>query len=143
MSEPSNFVTCYVSDHLFLAYTIHADAVAIASGLHVTPAIPTIPGADRIPESIHSSQYKGRGQLSGKRVMILGCGETGMDLAYESCKAGAAEVTLCHRGGYLSFPKVLNSFEMFGISFDGELPIDGLITVSLFDDALCARLMSE
>jgi dimethylaniline monooxygenase (N-oxide forming) len=52
-----------------------------------------------------------------------------MDLAYESCKAGAKEVTLCYRGGYLSFPKVLNSFEMFGIKFDGELPIDGLITV--------------
>lgn len=61
--------------------------------------------------------------------MILGCGETAMDLAYESCKAGAKEVTLCYRGGYLSFPKVLNSFEMFGIKFDGELPIDGLITV--------------
>jgi dimethylaniline monooxygenase (N-oxide forming) len=104
--------------------------VAICSGLHVTPAWPQIPGVEYIPEALHSSVYKGRDQLVGKRVMILGCGETGMDLAYESCKAGAKEVVLCHRGGYLSFPKVLNSFEMFGISFDGELPIDGLITVS-------------
>lgn len=112
------------------AYTLHADAVAICSGLHVTPAWPEIPGIEYIPETLHSSAYKGREQLVGKRVMILGCGETAMDLAYESCKAGAKEVTLCYRGGYLSFPKVLNSFEMFGIKFDGELPIDGLITVS-------------
>lgn len=96
----------------------------------MTPAWPEIPGIEYIPESFHSSAYKGREQLVGKRVMILGCGETAMDLAYESCKAGAKEVTLCYRGGYLSFPKVLNSFEMFGIKFDGELPIDGLITVS-------------
>jgi cation diffusion facilitator CzcD-associated flavoprotein CzcO len=41
--------------------------------------------------------------------MILGTGETGMDLAYESVKAGAKEVVLCTRGGFLSFPKVLVS----------------------------------
>jgi len=115
-------------------FTLHADAVAICSGLHVTPAIPKLPGIEAIPEAIHSSVYKERAQLTGKSVMILGCGETGMDLAYESCKAGAREVTLCHRGGYLSFPKVLNAFEMFGIRFDGELPIDGLIT-NLFETA--------
>lgn len=31
--------------------------------------------------------------------MVLGTGETGMDLAYEAAKAGAKEVTLCSRGG--------------------------------------------
>lgn len=124
---------------LLPAYTLHADAVAICSGLHVTPAWPEIPGIENIPESFHSSAYKGREQLIGKRVMILGCGETAMDLAYEACKAGAKEVTLCYRGGYLSFPKVLNSFEMFGVKFDGELPIDGLITVSCFLNYLGCR----
>lgn len=113
-------------------YTLHADAIAICSGLHVTPSIPNLPGAEAIPERLHSSQYKGRSQIAGKRVMILGCGETAMDLAYESCKGGAKEVVLCHRGGYLSFPKVLNNFSMFGATFDGELPIDGLIT-NLFE----------
>ncbi|KAL7009471.1 hypothetical protein EMMF5_001102 [Cystobasidiomycetes sp. EMM_F5] len=119
-------------------YTLLADAIAISSGLHVTPAIPDLPGLEQLQESFHSSAYKGRSQLVGKRVMILGCGETAMDLAYESCKAGATEVTLCHRGGYLSFPKVLNSFELFGMRFDGELPIDGLIT-NLFETAYVHR----
>lgn len=31
--------------------------------------------------------------------MVCGTGETGMDLAYESIKAGAEEVYLCSRGG--------------------------------------------
>lgn len=125
-------------DASFPEYTLLADAIAISSGLHVTPAIPDLPGLEQLQESFHSSAYKGRSQLVGKRVMILGCGETAMDLAYESCKAGATEVTLCHRGGYLSFPKVLNSFELFGMRFDGELPIDGLIT-NLFETAYVHR----
>lgn len=115
-------------------YTLEADAIAVCSGLHVTPAVPDLLGIEHIPEAIHSSAYHGRSQLAGKRVMILGCGETAMDIAYESCKAGAEEVTLCHRGGYLSFPKVLNNFKLFGINFDGELSIDGLIT-NLFETA--------
>lgn len=48
---------------------------------------------------IHSSEYKGRAQLTGRKVLICGTGETGMDLAYESVKAGAKEVYLCSRGG--------------------------------------------
>ena len=102
-------------------HTLHADYVAICSGLHVVPSWPTIPGiehvlapkpaapdADSVPREVyHSSEYKDRSQLKGRRVLILGTGETGHDLAYEAVHAGATEVTLCTRGGFLSFPKVL------------------------------------
>lgn len=33
-------------------------------------------------------------------MIVLGTGETGMDIAYEAVKAGAEEVVLCSRGGY-------------------------------------------
>jgi len=88
--------------------TIAADFVALCAGLHVTPSIPSIPGIEYIleqrnvsmpPTVFHSVDYKKRSQLSGRRVMILGSGETGMDLAYESVKAGASEVILCSRSG--------------------------------------------
>lgn len=36
------------------------------------------------------------------------------------------------------FPKVLNDFKVFGVTFDGDLPIDGLIT-NLFETA-CTSL---
>lgn len=48
---------------------------------------------------IHSADYKERSQLAGRKVIILGSGETGNDIAYESIKAGAKEVVLCSRGG--------------------------------------------
>jgi len=117
--------------------TFEATHLAICTGLHVTPSIPTIPGFEENfqGQSFHSSQYQGRSQLEGQDVLILGCGETAMDVAYESIKANAKSVTMCFRTGFLSFPKVLNRFRIFGRSVhNGTLPIDGLIT-NLFETA--------
>ncbi|KAL1661710.1 hypothetical protein GGF50DRAFT_60535 [Schizophyllum commune] len=120
--------------------TINASYIAVCSGLHVLPEIPKIPGIEHVlepkqgravqPAVYHSHEYKSRDQLAGRRVMILGTGETGMDLAYEAAKAGAEEVVLCSCRGFLSFPKALNNFELFGFKFDSPtpIPIDSLIT---------------
>ncbi|KAF8334136.1 uncharacterized protein EI90DRAFT_3145067 [Cantharellus anzutake] len=126
--------------------TIRADYIAVCSGLHVTPYIPYIEGIENVLDSeeasrdgvvrevYHSVEYKGRAQLAGRRVMILGTGETGHDLAYEAVKAGATEVILCTRGIICRS----NDFEVFGFKFDGKIPIDvfdiGLIT-NLFETA--------
>ena len=93
--------------------TIHADYIAVCTGLHVIPEIPEILGIENIlkrtssddetpgikPAIYHSVDYKSRSQLAGRRLLILGTGETGMDLAYEAAKAGAKEVVLCTRAG--------------------------------------------
>ncbi|KAH7107363.1 FAD/NAD(P)-binding domain-containing protein [Auriculariales sp. MPI-PUGE-AT-0066] len=122
-----------VSEQLHVAY------VVMCTGLHVVPSYPAIPGIEHVGASsitsdktrtFHSVDYKRRDQLAGRRVMVLGTGETGMDLAYESVKAGAKEVVLCSRAGFLSFPKALNDFMIFGFKFesDNPVPIDSLIT---------------
>ncbi|KAJ7261292.1 FAD/NAD(P)-binding domain-containing protein [Mycena haematopus] len=122
--------------------TINASYIALCTGLHVIPSIPTVPGIEHVlnpenhasgtsPSVYHSVEYKSRAQLAGRRIMILGTGETGMDLAYEAAKAGAKEVVLCSRSGFLSFPKALNDFEIFGFGFESDkaaVPIDSLIT---------------
>ncbi|KAF7441087.1 hypothetical protein PC9H_001436 [Pleurotus ostreatus] len=110
--------------------TIRAHYVAICTGLHVIPAVPELPGIGHIAQAFHSHEYKSRDQLAGRRVMILGTGETGMDIAYEAAKSDAKQVVLCSRSGFLSFPKALNDFEIFGFKFESNkpLPIDTLIT---------------
>ncbi|WVF67693.1 hypothetical protein IAT40_002452 [Kwoniella sp. CBS 6097] len=119
---------------------ILAKRVIITTGLHVTPNIPDIPGLNagtvskKSPKWIHSSSYKSPNQLRNKEVLVLGAGETGMDVAYESVMAPAKKVWMGVRTGFLSFPKVLNNFRVFGFTFNGNLPIDGLIT-NLFEDA--------
>lgn len=53
--------------------------VAICTGLHVEPNIPSIKGIDNVNGVVfHSSKYKARSQLTGRNVLILGCGETAM-----------------------------------------------------------------
>ncbi|BFZ61604.1 hypothetical protein YB2330_002676 [Saitoella coloradoensis] len=114
--------------------TEHFDTIAICTGLHVTPSIPSIPGIEHVPQYFHSSHYKYRTQIANKNVLVLGCGETAMDVAYEAIKADCPQVVLAHRGGWLSFPKALSAFRVFGKAFKGRLPIDGLIT-NLFETA--------
>jgi len=103
-------------------------AVAVCSGLHVHPNIPIIPGMEHVPTTIHSSEYKGRNQLQGKDILVLGLGETSMDISYEAIQAGANSVHVAHRNGCLSFPKRFNDFSIFGKRFDAEVPIDTLIS---------------
>jgi dimethylaniline monooxygenase (N-oxide forming) len=84
------------------------DAIAICSGLHVTPNIPDIQGLKNVPTVIHSSEFKERRQFGvGKNVLIVGSGETGMDIAYLAITSPTKSVTLCHRDGFLCAPKVL------------------------------------
>jgi dimethylaniline monooxygenase (N-oxide forming) len=53
--------------------------VAVCTGLHVQPNTPSIVGIENVQgEVFHSSLYKGRAQVAGRRVLILGCGETAM-----------------------------------------------------------------
>lgn len=117
--------------------------IAICTGLHVEPNIPPIPGIENIKGPVfHSADYKTRSQLADRNVMVLGCGETAMDIAYEAIKANAQSVTMCFRTGFLSFPKQLSRFQVFGKTFKGGLPIDGLIT-NLFETAYVHRAIAK
>lgn len=59
--------------------TFDCSHIAVCTGLHVEPNIPDIPGIENVQGDVfHSSLYKGRQQVAGKKVLILGCGETAM-----------------------------------------------------------------
>jgi dimethylaniline monooxygenase (N-oxide forming) len=61
--------------------TFDCSHIAICTGLHVEPNIPTIPGIEHIKgEVFHSSSYKKRSQLTGRDVLVMGCGETAMGM---------------------------------------------------------------
>lgn len=123
--------------------TFDCSYLAICTGLHVQPNIPQIPGIEFFRgEAFHSSEYKYRSQLQDHDILLLGCGETAMDVAYEAIKSPARSVTMCFRTGFLSFPKVLNRFRVFGKTFGGRLPIDGLIT-NLFETAYVHHKIRE
>lgn len=83
------------------------DAIAVCSGLHVTPNMPEIPGIENLPNVMHSTDFKGRSQFGvGKTVMVVGTGETGMDVAYLAVTSPTRQVLMCHRDGFHFAPKV-------------------------------------
>ncbi|KAI9034147.1 FAD/NAD(P)-binding domain-containing protein [Hyaloraphidium curvatum] len=126
--------------------SLECDFVAVCSGLHVIPNFPDIAGFENFAangiEVLHSSAYKSKAVLAGKNVLICGLGETSSDVGHDAVHAPAKEVVVCHRNGFLSFPKRFNDFEVFGHRFDAELPIDTLIS-NLHESAYVHQFLKD
>jgi dimethylaniline monooxygenase (N-oxide forming) len=86
--------------------TEHFDVVAVCSGLHNVPSIPTLPSSSKFRgQIIHSSQYKESSIFTNKRVLVLGSGETAMDIALRAIQnPQSRSVALNVRRGFLSIP---------------------------------------
>ena len=85
--------------------------VVIANGHHWDPLWPEYPGKFS-GQAIHSSQYKTPDVLAGKRVLVVGGGNSGCDIAVEAAQH-AAQTWHSTRRGYHYVPKFL-----FGIPAD-------------------------
>jgi NADPH-dependent 2,4-dienoyl-CoA reductase/sulfur reductase-like enzyme len=79
------------------------DAVVVANGHNWRPKMPTIPGHFD-GAVMHSAQYKSADVLRGKRVLVVGAGNTGCDIAVEAAQQ-AASVLHSTRRGYWYAPK--------------------------------------
>ena len=104
--------------------------IEVCTSLHIEPNIPSIPGIEYSKGDVfHTSKYKYRYQLSWRDVLILGCGETAMDIAHETIKADAKSTTICFRTNSSLSQKLTRSDKCLGgLSKAGWLPIDGPIT---------------
>ncbi|XP_055275630.1 putative dimethylaniline monooxygenase [N-oxide-forming] 6 isoform X2 [Moschus berezovskii] len=77
------------------------DAVMICSGHHVYPNLPTdsFPGLDRFQgHYLHSRDYKGPEVYKGKRVLVIGLGNSGCDIAVELSRL-VTQVIISTRSG--------------------------------------------
>ncbi|CAL4983068.1 unnamed protein product [Urochloa decumbens] len=64
--------------------------LVVASGENSAQNIPIIPRLhDFAGETIHSSRYKSGAAYSGKNVLVVGCGNFGMEIAYDLASHGA------------------------------------------------------
>ncbi len=77
--------------------------VVVANGHNWAPATPDIPGDFR-GEVIHSAAYKDPAQLRGRKVLVIGGGNTGCDIAVEAAQQ-ATTVWHSTRRGYWYAPK--------------------------------------
>jgi dimethylaniline monooxygenase (N-oxide forming) len=85
-------------------------AVLVANGHHWDPRWPepAFPGSDEFSgEQIHVHRYREPDVLLGKRVLVLGLGNSAVDVAVESSRIADATFIAMRRGAYV-LPKYIN-----------------------------------
>jgi cation diffusion facilitator CzcD-associated flavoprotein CzcO len=80
----------------------------VANGHHDEPRMPSVPGtfAGRVK---HSRDYKSPRQLAGKRVLVVGAGNSGCDIVRDAAPV-SVRIALSVRRGYWFLPKFYLGF---------------------------------
>jgi dimethylaniline monooxygenase (N-oxide forming) len=99
------------------------DAVVVANGHHWDPRWPepSFPGSDTFEgEQMHSHSYEHESQLAGKDVVVLGMGNSAMDIAVDASYHSESTILAARRGAHI-VPKYV-----FGRPLDRRSPADRL-----------------
>jgi hypothetical protein len=94
--------------HEEIPRTFHFDAVAVCTGVHQIPHIPSLPGLAAFHGQIlHSAHYRTPKSIQGKSAVFVGAGESGAEIAAEA----SHHLDRCHvslRRGVVVIPRLLN-----------------------------------
>jgi hypothetical protein len=72
--------------------------VVMATGYNAVPKLPSIPGIDSFTGSvIHAAAYKSAAPYQGKRTLVVGCGNSGAEIALDLAEQGV-DVAMVVRG---------------------------------------------
>jgi thioredoxin reductase len=96
----------------------HYKGIVVCNGHHWDERLPSYPGEFHA-RIMHSKHYRGPADLAGKRVLVIGGGNSACDIACEAARVGTScELSL--RSGYWFLPKTV-----FGTPLS-DIPIWGL-----------------
>lgn len=100
--------------------------IIAAPGTAWTPSLPSWPGQENFQGQIwHTARYRSAAELAGKRVLVVGAGNSGAEIACDAVRANAS-VSLSVRRGYRFVPRYVG-----GVPTDAMLagilePPDGM-----------------
>ncbi len=81
--------------------------VVVATGYNGSPNRPALPGLDRFAGSVvHARDYLDPGPYAGKRTLVVGCGNSGAEIALDLAEQGV-EVAMVVRGPVHVVPRDL------------------------------------
>ncbi|RVW26605.1 Indole-3-pyruvate monooxygenase YUCCA6 [Vitis vinifera] len=111
----------------------------VATGENAEPVVPEIAGISNFGgRLLHTSIYKNGADFKGSKVLVVGCGNSGMEVSLDLCNSGA-QVSLVVRDKLHVLPR-----EIFGIStFALSMWLLKWFPVSLVDGLilLCSRMI--
>jgi putative flavoprotein involved in K+ transport len=86
---------------------VQGSAVVMAAGIMSNPVLPNIPGREHFERKIiHSVDYRRPDEYRGKRVLVVGVGNSGGEIASELGASGA-DVTILVRQGANVVPRTI------------------------------------
>ena len=87
--------------------TLASRTLVVATGIVANPHVPEIPGRSLFPgRVIHSVAYRRPAGIEGRRILVVGAGNSAGEISVELSRAGAA-VTLAVRTGATIVPRDL------------------------------------
>jgi len=113
---------------------LRADAIVMATGIMAGPRIPAVPGRERYRGRVmHSVEYRRPAGFEGRRVLVVGVGNSGGEIGSELANAGA-EVTMAVRSGANVVPLAIAgipiqylAFAMRGLPAGARRAIAGVV----------------
>lgn len=114
--------------------------VVVANGHHDKPRLPSYSGTFA-GEIMHSRDYKSQRQLRDKRVLVVGAGNSGCDIAKDAAFASGAVATLSMRRGTWFVPKFILGFPTGDVLANVEwllTPLPRIVKTYLFQATLWA-----
>ncbi|KAM0932613.1 putative indole-3-pyruvate monooxygenase [Dioscorea sansibarensis] len=86
--------------------------LVVATGENAEPVVPEIPGLERFAgRVIHTSCYKSGAEFKGQRVLVVGCGNSGMEVSFDLCRHNARPFMVVH-----VLPREMLGFSTFGVA---------------------------
>lgn len=109
--------------------TLDYRGVIYAGGHEWKPFVPEIPGLGSFTgRAIHSRDYHSTSEFDGKRVLVVGAGNSGVDIASDAA-AVADEAYLSTRRGYWVMPKLFAGVPITDY-IDGTEPLPDVFPLS-------------
>ena len=113
---------------------IAARDVVVATGIVSSPRVPVLPGRDRFRGRVmHSAEYRRPNGFQGRRVLVVGVGNSGGEIGSELANAGA-HVAIAVRSGANVVPLTLAglpiqylAFAMRGLPMSARKRIAGVV----------------
>ena len=92
------------------SHALSASCLVVATGLNAQPITPHFPGAESFRgRRLHGAEYVNATPFAGQRVLVVGMGNTGAEIALDLCEH-AAQVTISIRNGVHIVPR-----DLFGL----------------------------
>ncbi len=112
------------------------DGVIVANGHLWDPFVPAYPG-EFTGRVLHSGRYRNTDDIEGERVLVVGAGNSGCDLAVDAAQAGR-DVHVSVRNGLVFQPKTLYGRPRSELPLLARLPVRAQerVTRALIDVAL-------